>query len=145
MEKIKTTQLFKGLFILTISGIALFSACKKKEDTKKTTTTPPKVSQKALLCKEWTLFETWENDVKKTSNGTGKYRFTTDGQFQYFTSGSWNNVGTWNFNDKDSNSLSVLFSGASMSYWWYIKTLNSTNFNTEFNISGTKYNYNYTR
>src|SRR5688572_26389708 len=126
--------------LIVLGILILFAACKKdsagNNNTNNNNTTPPKVSQMSLLCNTWVLKETYENDVKKTSNGTGQYRFTTDGKFKYYTGGKWEDVGTWNFNDKDSNSLSVLFIGTSMSYWWYIKKLDATTYNSEFNISG---------
>jgi len=121
------------------------TACKKDKPTSgggNNNTT--RVSQKSLLENTWVLSETYEDDVQKTQNGTGQYKFT-DGQFQYLYNGNWTVVGTYQWNDTDSNSISVLFTGASMSYWWYIKKLDDHNYNTEFNANGKKFNYNYTR
>jgi hypothetical protein len=125
--------------------IAAATSCKKPSTKDPVDNNPPRVSQKALLCNTWILSETYEDDVQKTSNGNGKYQFTKEGEFQYWYNNAWNKLGTYTWNDKDSNSISVLFSGASMSYWWHIKKLDDKNYNTEFFVDGKKLNYNYTR
>lgn len=134
------------LFVLTIT-ILTITACKKSSSSPgSNNTTQPKTSKLGLLSNDWILSETYENDVKKTSNGTGKYRFTSNGNFlMYNSSNQWENMGTYKFNDADSNSISVAFTGSTMSLWWTILVMDTKKLNVEFIVSGTKYDYNYTR
>lgn len=136
----------KTLFMLMICLLAY--SCKKEEATPtppKTTT--PKTSVMSLLNNEWVLKETYQDDVPTTTNGTGRYRFQKNGKMFFLNQGAWTEIGTYTFNDKDSNSLSVLFmgGGSSADYWWMIKKLDEKSFNTEFSAGGRKLNYNYVR
>ncbi len=135
----------KAYFITIVLLTTLAMSCKKSSKGPGNNTNTPRVSQNALLCNEWILSETYEDGVQKTTGGTGKYRFTTDGEFQYYYNNNWTKAGTYQWNDTDSNSISVLFVGTSMSYWWTILKLDDKNYNTEFMSGGTKFNYNYTR
>lgn len=127
----------------------LVYSCKEKEEVTPTEpkVTTPKISKMSLLNNEWVLKETFVDDVASTTSGTGKYRFQKNGKMLFFDQGAWMEIGTYKFNDKDSNSLSVLFmgGGSSADYWWMIKKLDEKSFNTEFSAGGKKLNYNYTR
>lgn len=135
--------------IITIAMICLLVYSCKEESATPTQpkVTTPKPSAMSLLNHEWVLKETFQDDVQSTSNGTGRYEFKKNGKMYYFNQGAWVDIGTYKFNDKDSNSLSVVFmgGGSSSDYWWMIKKLDEKSFNTEFSAGGKKLNYNYTR
>lgn len=136
----------KKTLLSIIAILTLIAACKKENNNTGTPDPKPASPSKMdLLCNEWILRETFEDDVPKTTNGTGRYQFTRDGKFNYYNSGSWGTAGTYQFNDADSNSISVLFTGTSSSYWMTINTLDKTNLKTEFIAGGKKMNYNYIR
>jgi hypothetical protein len=124
-------------------------ACKDEtvEPTQPKNPTPAKKSQLSLIANEWVLKETFEDDVQKTTDGTGRYLFNENGTFMFLEQGNWKQLGNFVFNDLDSNSLTVSFSfgGSTVSYWWDIKKLTETNYNVEFTAGGKKNNYNYTR
>lgn len=131
---------------LCIAALIIGTQSCKKES--KTETPTPQVKQKSkleLLCQNWILEETYENDVKKTSGGTDKYIFTRQGKFQFYYNNSWMDIGTFGFTGKDSTAISMLFSGTSTPTTMTIKELSETKFSKEFMVSGTKYLYKYKR
>ncbi|MFM9945845.1 MAG: hypothetical protein ACKVQB_11510 [Bacteroidia bacterium] len=136
--------------ILILFLCILVNAC--NDDTLEPTETKPPVltyekSKKGMLCKEWTLKETYANDVQKSTNGTGKYKFQTDGGFYFYEKGKWENIGNYTFSSKDSNNLAMTltYAGQSFQYSWDIKKLDEKNYHIEFQSGGSKYNYNYAR
>ena len=136
----------KNLFITLSTVLTLFIFSCKKEETKTsnpTTNTPQVKSKKALLNRTWVLYETFEDGVLKSSNGTGKYEFNQYGNIRSDFSGTFQDIGTYKFTSKDSNYLSVLFNGTSSPYLWEIKELSETKFNTEFFANNKRLNYNY--
>ena len=131
-----------------VLGLAMGSCSKEPAPTDNNggnNNTTPKVSKMGMLCKSWILKETYVDGQQGTQNGTDQYRFSRDGKFDLYKNGAWNHLGTWNFNDKDSNSISMLFVGTSMSYWWTFTKFEETHLNTEFIIQGKKYNYHYVK
>ncbi len=143
------TKKFIFISFLCILG----SACKKEATVEPAEPVKPKPvllyenSKKGMLCNEWTLKETYVDDVQKTSNGTGKYKFQTDGGFYFYEKGMWQNLGSYQFTNKDSNNITMTFSygGQNFTYFWDIKKLDKKNYNIEFMASGKKQNYNYVR
>lgn len=136
----------KHLTYLIICGAFIFS-CKKDDGNTNNTgnNTPRTPSKMELLTKEWTLKETYKDGTLQTSNGTDQYRFDTNGKFMFKDAGTWKEIGTYKFNDKDSNSISTLFTGMSMSYWMELKKLDDKNCQTEFMANGHKLQYDYVR
>jgi hypothetical protein len=137
----------KQIQLLVLSAIVIaFTACKKStnDDPGPGTTTKPKASVLDQVCQTWILSETYENNVMKTTNGTGKYQFTRQGVFKYEYMGKWEDVGTFDFSS-DSSSISMLFMGTSMPTTMKIKNLNEKAFDTEFTYGTTDYLYKYTR
>lgn len=139
----------KIIFISMLCIIA--SACNKETvettDPKPNPGIPFEKTKRGMLCNEWILNETFVNDVQKTSNGTGKYKFKTDGGFYFYEKGDWQNIGSYHFTTKDSNSLTMdlTYGGQSFQYFWDIKKLDQKNYNVEFQAGGMKHNYNYVR
>lgn len=137
----------KTKFAILILGMIAFTACKKGSKGNPVEPAPigRTISKKELLNQIWVLKETYENGVKKTSNGTGKYEFNQYGNFRSDVSGTMQDIGTYKFTTKDSNELSVTFNGLSTPFLWKIIKLDQTTLNTEFTTGGTKFNYNYSR
>ena len=137
----------KTKIAVIILGVISFTACKKGSKGNSTEPTPiaRTISKKELLNQTWVLKETFENGVKKTSNGTGKYEFNKYGNFRSDVSGTMQDIGTYKFTNKDSNELSVTFNGLSTPFVWKLLILNETTLNTEFMSGTAKLNYNYTR
>lgn len=146
MEKL-IPYTIKSLTLATVILAFSLGSCKKDPPPSNNggggSVTPPRESKLSMLTKTWILKETFKDDAPQTSNGTSKYRFTRDGKFDYLDNGNWGTIGSYYFNDRDSNSVSVLFTGSSMSIWWYFKKFDAGTLNTEFNVQGHKYNYNY--
>lgn len=149
--KQKHTMNTKRIIFISLLCI-LVNACNKETvdpaDPKPVTPVIPfEKTKKGMLCNEWTLKETFVDGVQKTTNGTGKYKFQTDGGFYYFEKGDWQNIGSYNFTTKDSNTIAMTFTygGTSYLYWWNIKKLDQKNYNIEFDANGQKLNYNYVR
>lgn len=137
----------KQIQLLVLSAIVIaFTACKKdkNEDPKPGTTNKPKVSVLDQLCQTWVLSETYENNVQKTANGTGKYQFTRQGAFKFEYNGKWEDAGTFDFSS-DSSSISMLFMGTSSPTIMKIKTLSDKVLDTEFSFNTKNYLYKYTR
>lgn len=131
---------------LCIAALIIGTQSCKKES--KTETPTPQVKQKSkleLLCQNWILEETYENNVKKTSGGTDKYLFTRQGKFQFYYNNSWMDIGTYSFTGKDSTAISMLFTGSSSSTPMKITELTETKFAKEFVINGKTLLYKYKR
>ena len=106
----------------------------------------PKASQESLLAQKWILSETFEDGVQKTSNGTGEYEFTKDGAFRFKSEqGVWSDIATYSWNDEDSVSLSVIFTGSINTLHWNIETLDDSNLKTMFYSGSKQFHYNYSR
>lgn len=131
---------------LCIAALIIGTQSCKKDN--KTETPTPQVKQKSkleLLCQNWVLDETYENNVKKTSAGTGKYNYTRQGNFQYYYNNAWTEVGTFSFTSKDSTAIAMLFSGSSTPTIMTIKELTETKFTKEFMYGTTTFLYKYKR
>jgi hypothetical protein len=134
----------KKVHIITFALLMGLMACQKKDETTpNNNNTPVKKSKLELLCQTWILEETFEDGVQKTSGGTGKYEFTRQGKFKFFTNGTWNDLGTYDFPNKDSASIGVVF-GSSTTIWT-LKTLDEKNLKAEFMSGSKRLNYNYKR
>jgi len=132
------------LLILLIG--ASFYACNDEtvEPTQKEE--EPKKSQQSLLAQKWILTETFEDGEQKTANGTGEYEFTKDGVFRFKSEqGVWSDIATYSWNDSDSISLSVIFTGSINTLHWNIETLNDTELKTMFYAGSKQLHYNYSR
>ena len=106
----------------------------------------PKKSQHELLTNKWILTETFVDGEQKTENGTGEYEFTADGRFRFKSEqGTWSDIATYSWNDEDSISLSVIFTGSINTLHWNIETLNETELNTMFYSGGSQLHYKYDR
>lgn len=142
----KTKHLLYSAAIIVIA----FTACKKssgdpKNNNPGNTNTTPKTSTLGKIAQTWTLKETYEDGVKKTSDGTGQYRFDRAGNFGFYYQNNWENIATYSFFDKDSNTMNVLFMGSSVGMTWTIKSLTDKELKTEFYSGTKKMNYNYVR
>lgn len=139
----------KILAIILLSCTGWIACKKEKSGTTNTVTptTPPvviKTSKIALLNQIWTLKETYEDGVQKTSNGKGRYEFNKYGNFRAEL-GTFQDIGTYKFTNKDSNELLVKLTGVISPYTWKLLKLDEHSLHTEF-MSGTKkQNYNYER
>ena len=134
----------KSLLLLII----VVGLCSCKDDTVTPTTSneEPKKSQHELLSHKWILSETFIDGDQKTENGTGEYEFTTDGRFRFKSEqGTWSDIATYAWNDEDSISLSVIFTGSINTLHWNIETLNETELNTMFYSGGSQLHYKYDR
>lgn len=120
-------------------------------DDSQTTPTPKEEEKKAemstveKLSQEWTLRETFENDIQKTSDGTGKYLFTEEGAFFFQLNGNWEVLGTYEFTGSDSSAISVLFANTSSPVEMELQTLTETELKTKFVTNGKTLRYNYVR
>lgn len=142
--KIKNSTWILGLAIVA-SG-SFFGSCKKETiNTKKDTVATVRKSVLELMCQNWVLKETFQNDAPQTENGSELYQFTDNGKFNFYMNKKWETLGTYWFNDIDSNSISVMFNGSTISLWMDLKELNEHALKTEFHTGGNKLNYNYTR
>jgi len=135
---------------LTIIAAAFFSFASCSDDTvvpSPVNTTPEEVEMSTLekLAQEWVLDETFKNGQLLNENGTGEYLFGWDGGFFFNSRGSWEPFGNYEFENADSNSLSMLFTGTSTPVTMHIHTLTETELKTEFESGGSKFNYNYIR
>ncbi len=141
----------KKFHIITLAALLMgFASCQKKDSTapaKNTGTNnqPVKKSKLELLCQTWTLDETYEDGVRKTTGGTGQYLYTRQGNFKFYTNGAWSDIGTYDFPSKDSVAIGVVFMGTSNTIVMSLKTLDEKNLKTEFIAGGKKLNYNYKR
>ena len=137
----------KHLTYLIICGVIIFSCKKDKGNTNNSNNNTNKTPSKmGLICNQWTLKETYEDGIQKSANGTDQYRFQADGKFMYKNGSTWEEIGTYTFNDKDSTSISTLFNGMTMSYWMTLKQFDEHNCNTEFIVTGgKKLEYRYVR
>ncbi|MCB0734618.1 MAG: hypothetical protein H6608_12280 [Flavobacteriales bacterium] len=138
-------------YVLLIAGILMVMAsC--KDDTPVTTTTTnngggneKEMSTLEKFAQTWTLSETFENGVQKTSNGTGEYLYSEDGVFFFKYNDNWTVVGTYVFTGSDSTQFDLTFTGTSNPVSMDITSLNETELKTEFVTNGKTFNYNYTR
>lgn len=144
----QTNMKTKSLFYLTAFFAIAIASCKKTSDNNQTgsgNNTTPKISTLGRISQAWTLKETYEDGKPKTSNGTEQYRFDRAGNFSYYYNSKWENVGTYSFFDKDSNTLNILMMGSSIGSTWTIKSLTDTELKTEFYSGTKKMNYNFSR
>jgi hypothetical protein len=126
--------------------IVLGTACSKENDATPAQDAPiVKKSQLELLCQDWILYETYEDNVQKSSNGIGEYQFTRQGAFKFKSNGSWMQIGTFDFTSKDSSGIAVLFSGSTSSIPMNITKLDESKFNTNFTVNGKQLEYKYKR
>jgi hypothetical protein len=140
MKKIQIMML-----AILITGLV---ACQKKDDVKspsKSNNTIPQKSKKELLVQTWVLDETYTDGVRKTSGGTDQYQWSAFGSFKFLESGTWMEIGTYSFTSKDSNAISVKFTGTTTPVIMALKTLDEKSLKTEFMSGGKKFNYNYKR
>lgn len=106
----------------------------------------PKPSKHELLTTQWILTETYMDGVQQTSNGTGEYEFTADGRFRFKSEqGVWSDIATYMWNDEDSTSLSVIFTGSTSTLHWNVETLNESELKTMFYSGSKQFHYNYNR
>jgi hypothetical protein len=128
-----------------IAIIAACAACKKESKKEDVAPTVKPKSRLELLCQTWTLHETYENSVLKTSSGTGQYQFTRQGNFKHYYNNSWNDIGTFDFTGSDSTAISVVFMGSTNPIGMSLEQINETILNTRFNSGGKSYLYKYKR
>lgn len=131
--------------------IVSFAACSDETPAPSSPKSNPIPQERELtrvekLAQEWVLFETFENDVPKTQNGTQMYLFDEYGAF--FTksrSGDWMAIGNYQWAGSDSSAISVLLHGLNTPFLMEIKTLNDTALRTEFVSAGKILKYHYIR
>lgn len=131
---------------VTIVVLAILSlqACSKKQTDPEPTGNPAvKKSKLELLCQVWTLTDVYADGTSVISGGTGKYRFTRQGKFQFMENGVWKDETTFDFS-KDSASISVFVVGMSP-IPMALKILDDNNLKTESFESGKTYQHIYKR
>jgi len=129
--------------------VTFFVSCKKEEATVTPAPTPnpkpQKASKNSMFNNIWTLKETYEDGVQKTSNGTGRYEFTKFGGFRAEFNGVFEDIGSYEFTTKDSNEVKVSVIGGGPAFTWTLVKLEEKVLNTEFTASGKRLKYNYVR
>jgi hypothetical protein len=137
------------LLILTALLMGAYS-CKKSEpeqpnNPNNQTPKPPQRQTLELISNIWILDQTFKNGAQETSNGTGEYEYTRDGKFKFFSSGTWHEIGRYQFADSDSSYVNMVFTGTTNAIKMKIIKLDANNLHTEFRTGSNDFVYNYKR